>query len=125
MSNKNVVKNQVKKATKTAVKVATKTCGRCGKTLPITSFSKCKTAKDGHQGYCVKCKAAYYQWERKQPTFDGRLLNRNAETKTTKSKGKIKVAVLKKEVVKRPEVKRSIPLKTSVPKVLAPKAEAV
>lgn len=58
-----------------------KVCGRCGKSKTLASFSRNKRSADGRQSYCIECKAKYYQWERKQPTFDGRLLNKEVKAK--------------------------------------------
>lgn len=34
---------------------ATKKCSKCGRELPISSFNKCKTSKDGLQSRCREC----------------------------------------------------------------------
>ena len=75
-----------------------KTCGKCGKCKSLTSYSKNSKASDGRQSYCIECKASYYQWERKQPTFDGRLLNKDSKPKS-KLLAKIKQAKAKQTVV--------------------------
>lgn len=33
-----------------------KTCGRCGRTLPIDQFPPHNTSRDGHDGVCIDCK---------------------------------------------------------------------
>lgn len=35
--------------------VATKKCNKCGRTLPVTDFNKCKSNKDGLQYHCREC----------------------------------------------------------------------
>lgn len=37
----------------------TKVCTKCGRTLPISEFSKCSGSKDGLQHHCKKCKSLY------------------------------------------------------------------
>lgn len=36
--------------------VPMKVCKKCGQEKPITEFPKSKTAKDGHEGQCTRCK---------------------------------------------------------------------
>lgn len=38
----------------------TKICKKCGRELPISEFSKCKSRKDGLQPYCKECNKQYY-----------------------------------------------------------------
>ena len=44
--------------------VKTKRCSKCGRILPLSEFSKCKSSKDGRFSYCKDCKKefakAYY-----------------------------------------------------------------
>lgn len=47
----------------------TKICSKCGRELPISEFSKCKTKRDGLQAYCKECKAEHqkrYRTEHKE-----------------------------------------------------------
>ena len=94
--------------TKTA---KSKVCGRCNKSKPLVEFSRNKKAKDGRQSYCVACKAKYYQWERKQPTFDGRLLNKDSKVKVAKA---VAHKPQSKLLTKMGQVKRALP---NLPKV--------
>lgn len=41
------------------IEVTEKTCSKCGKTLPISSFYKNKIYKDGHYGVCKECFKEY------------------------------------------------------------------
>lgn len=44
----------------------TKVCSKCGRELPIESFGKNHTCKDGRCGTCKDCKAAYAkEWQKK------------------------------------------------------------
>jgi hypothetical protein len=46
--------------------IKTKVCSKCGRELPIESFGKNHTCKDGRCGTCKDCKKAYTQeWQRK------------------------------------------------------------
>jgi len=42
-------------------KMKTKICCKCQQSLPLDCFSKSKTAKDGKQSYCKRCKALWVQ----------------------------------------------------------------
>lgn len=45
-----------------------KTCSKCQKELPITSFYKNKTSPDGFQGYCKECmKKVHREYQIKHP----------------------------------------------------------
>ena len=50
----------------TIEEIKTKVCSKCGRELPIESFGKNHTCKDGRCGTCKDCKKAYTQeWLRK------------------------------------------------------------
>lgn len=36
-----------------------KKCPKCGETKPFSEFRKCKSRKDGHQGFCKPCQYSY------------------------------------------------------------------
>lgn len=38
----------------------TKKCNRCGELLPLTSFNKCKSSKDGYYSICKSCRKIDY-----------------------------------------------------------------
>ena len=68
------------------MKMTDKLCPKCGKSLPFSSFSKNKTAKDGFQHHCKKCMAAYQKSEKgkesKKETAKRYLLKRLERAKT-------------------------------------------
>lgn len=39
--------------------VLTKKCSKCGRELPISRFSKCRSMKDGLQKTCKECASSY------------------------------------------------------------------
>lgn len=39
--------------------IPTKRCSRCGESKPLEAFNKSSKHKDGRQGYCRDCVAAY------------------------------------------------------------------
>ena len=41
-----------------------KRCPKCGEVKPVSEFNKCRTNKDGLQGYCRSCQKAYYRTPR-------------------------------------------------------------
>lgn len=44
----------------------TKVCNKCGRELPVESFGKNHTCKDGRCGTCKDCKKAYTkEWQKK------------------------------------------------------------
>ena len=46
--------------------IKTKVCKKCGRELPIESFGKNHTCKDGRCGTCKDCKTAYTkEWQKK------------------------------------------------------------
>ena len=62
-----------------------KTCSKCGRTLPIDSFSKNKTAPDGRQSTCKECsKAAYEAWDLKRKISKKKTMEATEKTIKTK-----------------------------------------
>ena len=62
-----------------------KRCSKCGRTLPIESFSLNKRAPDGRQSTCKECSKAMYQaWEEKRKNKN--KMTMEASEKTIKTK---------------------------------------
>lgn len=63
-----------------------KTCTKCGKTKPITGFSKNSANRDGHHTRCKECTRAYSAaWYAGNP--DAPLINQNRRARGIKSVG--------------------------------------
>lgn len=85
--------------------VPTKVCRKCGQEKPITEFPKSKTAKDGHEGQCMRCKmdaANALRKKRKEEAAAKRFEEKQGRTEEMTKKLFGRNAKKAEEVIKRP-----------------------
>jgi len=55
-----------------------KTCGKCGRSLPLKEFNTNKSKKDGYQSMCKRCQAEYRKsWYKKNKTSHRKNVGKN------------------------------------------------